>query len=193
MRRIYLKSNKGVGLIELAITMVIFLVLIGMLYAAMNSNRVTVNEGQDMIKLQQETRKVIDRITRELTASRSALVTIPITNDSVTFQMPVDWDSDGDAVDASGLVEWGAEGNLSWTIRYFLGGLNNQQILRRVFNASGVQQGADTVVANDINLFQVTRQPAQPNRILINLTAQKNTLDQRVINFNSGEQILLRN
>ncbi len=186
----YLNNNKGVGLIEVGIAMVIFLILIGMLYGAISSNRVTVNEAQDRIKLQQELRKTLDRLEKELKASRSSLITIPGTNDSVTFQEPVDWDSDGDVVDASGAVEWGAEGNLNWNMRYLLSGT---QVLRRVFDAAGVQQGTDTVIANDINLFQITRQAVQPNRISINMTAQRTTLDQRTISFSAGSEIILRN
>ncbi|MBM3252768.1 MAG: hypothetical protein FJZ16_00755 [Candidatus Omnitrophica bacterium] len=189
----YLIDNKGAGIIEIAITMVIFLILIGMLYGAISSNRVTVNEAQDKVKLQQEARKTLDRLEKELRASRNSLVTISPTNDSVTFQVPVDWDSDGDVVDAIGAVEWGAEGNLNWTIQYLLGGINNQQILKRVFNTAGIQQGTDTVIANDIGSFQITRQIAQPNRIIINLTAQRTTLDQRTLSFNAGTEILLRN
>ncbi|MFH0838971.1 MAG: hypothetical protein V1893_02175 [Candidatus Omnitrophota bacterium] len=186
----FLKYQHGAGLVEFSITAVIFLIMIGMLYVAISSNRVVISEGQDKIKLQQETRKIIDSMERELKSSRSTTVMISPEGDSINFQVPVDWDLDEDIIDNSGDIEWGADENLNWSMTYLLGGTDNEQVIKRVFDASGSQQGADTVIANDINQFQITR---DENKVLITITAQKTALDRREIQFTAGTEVLLRN
>ena len=79
-------------------------------------------------------------------------------NNLVTFQIPVDWDNDGDAVTAAlnPAVEWGAYDQIGQTQNGRLGGwirytVVNNQLLRQVLDAGlnpigGLQQ----VVANNV-------------------------------------------
>ncbi len=129
-------------------------------------------------------------------------------NNIVTFQVPVDWDHDGNVVEGTlaQAVEWGAypflskPPNPSWTglngwIKYRVA---NNQLLREILDSStGTALATDIIIPRDVLAFYVT--PFSTRRYNINLKIRKaDTVNQkgataRTYETTFGGDILLRN
>lgn len=173
---------KGFSIVELLVVMAIFTIICGAIFASLSSGNVLWDTGSNQARIEQEVRKSVEKIYRELKETSSSRVTIGGGGTSITFQVPVDSDNDGDIIDDSGQVEWGVN-----TITYLRGGTNNLQLIRR----SG---GIDTILANDISALTFTGVPAvNPTVVRISVTAQKTTLAQRSLTSTLTSQVQLRN
>ena len=155
-----LRRRHGFTLIEALVTVIIFAFILGICYALLISGSDSWEANSARVELQQELRKATDWITQDLRQAGSASITnVPAdgaTYTSITFRK---------AAGVSG-------GNLVWdtdTTRYFLGGTGSTQLQKQV----GAQTAS--VIAQDIQTLQFSRQAGTSNIVNVSLQAQKKT------------------
>ena len=122
------------------------------------------------------------------------------------FQVPVDWDNDGDVVQSSltQTTEWGAYRFVrepqepSWLSGWVQYRVLDNQLLREILqSANGTVLTTDIIVPADVTAFQIT--PVSANRYRIALTIGKaDTIGQkgataRTYQATFGGNVLLRN
>ncbi len=160
MRRIP-KKNRGITLVEVMVTVIIFAFILGICYSLLISGSDSWETNSTRIELQQELRKAMDWITQDLRQAGSvAIVDVPAngsTYTSITFRK---------SAGVSG-------GNLVWdssTTRYSLGGTGGTQLLRQVSGQTA------SVIAQNIQSLQFSRQTSTSNIVTVSLQAEKKTL-----------------
>lgn len=175
---------KGFTFIETIVTLLIFSIILGAIFTAMAMGRLSWYSGDAQVEVQQETRKGLSGMTRELRQTRSSVIRdVPPDGNyynTITFNVPEDIDGDGDTIDNTGNIEWSSD------ITYSLGGLNNKQLLR-------TEGGQSTVLANNITLLQFRRGSTTQELLEINLQAEKKTIRGHSIQSSLGSQVKLRN
>lgn len=157
----FLKCRRGFTLAEMMVTVVIFSFILGICYALFISGSDSWETNSTRVELQQELRKAMDWITQDLRQAGSAsIVDVPAdgsTYTSITFRK---------SAGVSG-------GNLVWdadTTRYFLGGANGNQLQRQIGSQTA------SVIAQNIQSLQFSRQGSASNIVDVSLQAQKTTL-----------------
>lgn len=189
------------------IVVFIFLIILGASYSVLSTGKTTWYSGSTQVEVQQEARKGMGKMIKELRESGSGNVNISGGGGTITFQIPVDYDNDGD-MDNNGNIEWGAplhladknpncEGlnnnchYLNYSVRYLVSGT---QLLRRVLNGypTGTQIRED-VLANSLTNVLFTGNTVPPSAIDIQVTAQKNTVQGYPFSITLNSQIKLRN
>ena len=200
------KKKCAYTLVELLVSLAIFSIVIGSLLAILISQNNFFNRASGRMDVSVRARKVMDNIVKELRRSNLELVTVfdapmdqggdedYINGVSVNFQIPVDFDSDGDFFDKFGRIEWGTEECLAGTIEYFWDNVS-QKVTRRLWDASGVSN-FETIIAENISAFRIeglyysggALLPAVPGNpsaacelIRVTLTAQRTTVGGRVL------------
>lgn len=152
------KKSKGLTLIEIIIVVFLFTIILAAILTALATARTSWKSGSSQLSVQQEARKGLNAMTKELRQARlSTIAGVPADGGnygSITFQIP------------EGISETGT--TWSTNIQYSLGGLNNAQLLR-------VQDGAQRVLANNISALLFNRNLSSPEVINISITAQKST------------------
>lgn len=123
---------------------------------------------------------------------------------TIRFQIPVDWDNDGDVVTAASnpATEWGAytepgqtmSGNLGYWISYQLSsdGSNDYHLQRKILDAA-LTEVADTTktLANNVQTFTVSRSGSV---LTLTMTVQKQEpVSGRTITGSFTQRVLLRN
>jgi prepilin-type N-terminal cleavage/methylation domain-containing protein len=109
-----LKSERGLSLVELMMVVAIMPILFFSLYSLIATSGVIFRTNDVYSQLNQNSMQTLRYIAREVGQSSSDGVRLIINgggnNDSVRFQIPVDWDADGDIVqiNTNDTVEWGA-------------------------------------------------------------------------------------
>lgn len=155
---IFKRNSIGMTLIEIIITISIFSVILIAIFSALATARTSWKSGESQISAQQEARKGLNKMIRELRQARVSTITgVPADGNnysSITFQMPT-------AISISGTT-W------SSNIQYLIGGLNSSQLLR-------AKDGTQTVLANNISTVSFSRNTSTPDMIRISVTVQKNT------------------
>lgn len=160
-------TRKGLTLIEILVAMFIFSIVLGALFTVLAAGRVSWNAGASQMDVQQEARKALDMMVKELRQTASAKISnVPAdgtTYNTITFQTPIitiTRDLAGKIVDI----------NINWSnnIQYSLSGLNGRQLLR-------AQGGIQRILANNILSMGFTRNAGTPTVLNITATAQKNT------------------
>ncbi|MFC1624253.1 type II secretion system protein J [Candidatus Omnitrophota bacterium] len=154
-----LKKDKGLTLIETIIVVALFTIIFAAIFKTLRIARVSWNSSGSQLKVQQETRRGLGTMIRELRqAQLSTIAGVPADGadyNSVTFKIPV-------SISETGAV-W------SGNIQYSLGGLDNEQLLR-------TQVGEDQrVLANNISTLTFSRNALTPEILNISITAQKDT------------------
>ncbi len=177
-------GERGFTLVELLFTVLLLPLLCLSIYLVLTMANTIFHTNNIYSQLNQSVMQSLRSIDLEIgqtspNASPSHLsVTTDLNNNSVvTFQIPVDWDNDGDA-DTGGLnpqVEWGAydqlgqkqSGRLGAWIRYSVTG---SQLFRVVLNSGQVPiAGLSRIVANSIQQFRVSQ---NQNVLTMTLTLQ---------------------
>ncbi|MBN1688743.1 MAG: prepilin-type N-terminal cleavage/methylation domain-containing protein [Candidatus Omnitrophica bacterium] len=165
-------QGKGFTLIEILFVMLLFPLLFFGIYTVMNMSQVIFRTNGAYAAVNQNAMQILRHIGREIgqtsplvAPSHLTLSTDGSGNGVIQFQIPVDWDNDGDAVTA-GMnpdVEWGAYQEAGQTQNGILNGwieyrVLDNQLLRRVLN-SGLSPiaGLERVVANDVQTFTASR------------------------------------
>ena len=172
-------SNNGFTLVELMVVMVIFSMIVAAIFGVLSAGRQSWHAGSMQLQLQQETRKAMDWMVRELRQSGQATIAgLPADGNpyaAITFQKSQGWDS------VSGTINWGNQ------IQYSHGGLDldsdgDQDQLLRI-------AGAQTeVLANNIEVLQFRRPAGSPIIVVISLQAQSQTMQSTL-----NSQVTLRN
>lgn len=160
---------KGFSLIEIILVVSMFSILMFVTYLIMDTSRKAWFVSEVSGELRQNIIRTFMRMETELKETRPSQVSLLVggTSSNLTFRVPFDSDSDGDCLDSNGNVEWSED------ITYSLDPVSHQ-IKRTV-------SGVSTVIANNIAVLQFRRPVASSNRLQIDITARKNTLDKRVI------------
>lgn len=181
--------------------MAVFSIMIASVFSIMTIGRSSYYQGGTAVDVQQEARKAVDKMVRELRESGSQkqnLPTIsPYTANEITFQVST-------GVDASGEIIWGA--TTSWAdsttavagyaIRYYL---SNNKLYRSILNSypSGSVVGTDTIMANNIQSLTFTGNAAPATTVYTSVVAQKTVLQggatPRNLQFTLSSKAALRN
>ncbi|MFH1655612.1 MAG: hypothetical protein ABH954_03270 [Candidatus Omnitrophota bacterium] len=207
-------SRDSFSLIELLVVCGILVFIIGGIITVLSVGQTTWQQTETHIELQQDLRKAMVRVTRELResgfdAAASPKVTIDDDTgengtDILGFYIPVDEDNDGDIIDDDQNIEWGAvtlwankdpdcEGPgdncqyEDYKIEYLVN--TEGQFVRRVLRAGGGVERED-IYANNILDFQVTR---ADNIVTIQITVRKDSVFGRTITKSLTSEIYLRN
>ena len=207
------QSVQGFTLVELMISMFVStLVLFSVFFILTMAN--TIFRSNDIYsRLNQDAMQTLRSISREVgqTSPNNAPSHLNITTDGngnsiIRFQIPVDWDNDGDA-DTGGLnpqAEWGiydqvvqtTGGRLNGWARYTV---TNNQLMREVLDNSLAVIGGTTtkVIAHNIQSFTVVKVSSS---LAMNLTlrasdviSQKSGSSQRQFQATFTTTTLLRN
>ncbi|MBM3247946.1 MAG: hypothetical protein FJZ10_00750 [Candidatus Omnitrophica bacterium] len=211
---ITLKKDNSFTLVEVLIVSFLFLIIMGGILSILAVGRNSWYETDVEIELQQDLRKAITRVTKELRESGfdqadAAKVAIQDgagqnSSDILIFYVPVDHDNDGDVTDGAGNLQWGAPmlwankdpdceapGDtcqyLDYKIQYLINADN--QFIRRVLDASNNMVRED-LYANNIVDFQVSR---STDFVSLEITARKDTVFGRTITKSIGSNLYLRN
>ncbi|MFH1479173.1 MAG: prepilin-type N-terminal cleavage/methylation domain-containing protein [Candidatus Omnitrophota bacterium] len=174
-------KNKGFSLIELVLVIFIFSIITGVLFGFLSHARNSWYIGGSKVDLQNETRRALHEITKDLRQTRASTITgVPednLNHNSIIFQIPTN-------ISDAGVTTW------SDPIQYILGGLNNRQILK----TDGTTQ---RVAANDISQLAFRRDPAKANTIYITIIGQKASFLQiaipQPITITINSEIKMRN
>ncbi len=179
-----MKAQRGFTLVELMVIVFIFPILILSTYFVLTTANVIFQTNDIYSRLNQNAAQVLRTINMEIgqTSPNIAPTHLNIATDGnnnsiVRFQIPVDWDNDGDA-DTGGLnpqAEWGTYdligqrqgGRLSGWARYTV---TNNQLIRDVLDSSlSPVGGLSQVIANNVQQFRVSQ---NQNALTMNLTMQ---------------------
>ena len=171
-----IRCNRGIGLVEILIAVLLLTIFMAGGYAVLNAGRAAWFTTETHISLEESVRKSLDRLTTELRQSNVAHLQIqqgtgPNASDVLLFSVPVFCEEGGSLIDASGNVaHWGAP--LTWgctqstcmdadddcstvdyaTLEYGIG--NGNQVVRRVLAADGHVVRED-VLAENVTDFQL--------------------------------------
>lgn len=207
------QNQSGFTMVELMISIFIStLVLFSVFYILILANQIF--RTNDLYsRLNQDGMQSLRSISREVgqTSPNTAPSHLNITTDGsgnsvIRFQIPVDWDNDGDA-DTGGLnpqAEWGVydqagqttSGRLNGWARY---SVTNGQLLREVLDSSLNVVGGITpkVISSNVQSFTVTR---SSSNLTMNLTVRvfdtigrKSSINQRQFSQTFTTRTLLRN
>lgn len=161
-------TRKGLTLIEILVAMFIFSIVLGALFTVLAAGRVSWNAGASQVDVQQEARKALDMMVKELRQTASAKISnVPADGtayNTITFQTPII------TITRDPITGKVVGININWSgnIQYSLGGLNGRQLLR-------AQGGIQRILANNILSIGFTRNAGTPTVLNITATAQKNT------------------
>jgi len=139
--------------------------VLNLAYVVFNTNGVFSQLSHSEMQMLRHFNREIGQTSPNLSPSHLAIVLDAGGNNVVTFQIPVDWDNDGDVVTSSAApqVEWGAydyagqtsSGRLGAWVRYSV--VNNQLIRQVLDNTLTLIPGLQRVVANNVQSFLVTQ------------------------------------
>ena len=203
-------DSRGFTLVELAFVIVIFPTLMLSVFSVLNMANVIFQTNNIYSSLNQSAMQTLRYISREIGQTSPNLqpahlnIAVGAANNSVVrFQIPVDWDNDGDVVTAgfNPNVEWGVydevgriqNGRLNGWVRYSVA---NNQLIREVLDAAqNPIANLRQVVANNVQNFNA----AQAQNIL-SMTLTLSGTDtigqsgtQRVIQTTFTSNTILRN
>lgn len=210
----FLNKNRSFTLVEVMIVSLLFIIIFGGILTILSISRYSWYQTDVEIELQQDLRKAMTRVTKELRESGfnsagTSMVTIQDGagaggSDILSFYVPVDYDNDGDIVDASGNIQWGAStlwankdpnceapGDncqyLNYKVEYLINA--NNQFIRRSIDNSGNTVRED-LYANNVVDFQASR---TDDVVSLELTARKDTVFGRTITKIISSELYLRN
>ncbi len=157
-------NKQAYTLAELLVSLAIFSVVIGSLMTILISQNAFFSRASASVEVGSNARKVMSLMVKELRLSKVDFVTVYDKNGNIfgtaypngttiVFQVPIDWDGDGDRFDDFGRIEWGSEGGLGWKIEYYYDEAN-KRVMRRLLDTSDIVQ-SETVIAEDISAFLI--------------------------------------
>ncbi len=156
--------NSGFTLVEVIVSLGIITLILGSLFNVLISQNRIFNLSMAKWDLSNDARKAMNLLVKEARMSDALYVQIydlPMdqagnkasSGVSVEFQVPVDWDADGDFVDQYNQTEWGADGHFDWSIEYYRDSASNE-LKRRVWDSAGAMD-SQTTISTNITAFQV--------------------------------------
>lgn len=165
--------RKGFTLLELMIVAALVAIIGAALFMAMSAGRTSWYEADTQIALQQELRKAMGQVTVDLMQSSKTQVSIPADGaiyGSIVFNI-------SQGVFSNGTINWGTP--VSYAL---IGGQINR-----------TQGGVSRILANNITRMDFRRQVLSSNIVRINLTVQKSTVFNRLLNASLESAVSLRN
>jgi type II secretory pathway component PulJ len=206
------RNERGVTLIEIMIASMFFSLLSFALFSTITSAGTILQMQTLSAGINQGGMQLLRSIGREIAESSPVadqshliLATDASGNSIATFQVPVDWDNDGDVVQSvlTQTLEWGAYRSVrepqqqSWLNGWVRYRVVNGQLLREVLtSSSGTVLATDILVPRDVLTFRAT---LVSRRISIILTIRKtDTIGQKGANARTYQatfdgDVLLRN
>ncbi|MFH1868297.1 MAG: prepilin-type N-terminal cleavage/methylation domain-containing protein [Candidatus Omnitrophota bacterium] len=164
------KLRTGFTLVEMLVSMVIFLILLSAVHMVMSTGQKTFYSGSVSVDIQHELRKLKEYMVKELMQGRE--MNVAITNgDTIDFSIP-------STVDNGGSITW-------QPIRY-----RHEADLRQVLRDS---QGSTKVIANNITTLALAQIVSEPHLINVAATSEKTGVMGRTITYISGFDVRLRN
>lgn len=170
--KLKIESEKGFTLVETLFVAILLPIMFLSLYGVIDMANTIFQTNTVFAQFNQNAMQSLRSIGRELgeTSALTGTTRLDITTDEegnsiVDFQIPVDWDNDGDVYSGTltPITEWGAYHNPNdignaelegWT-RYFV---TEGQLVREVFNEDmEAIEGTARVVSNNVESFQVTK------------------------------------
>lgn len=190
-----MKKIPGFTLIEMMVVIAIFSMIMASIFGVLAIGRSSWYQGTTQIDTQQEARKAMDKIVRELRESGSQKITIGASQ--VTFQIST-------GVDANGQIIWGACTNwadntntvANYAIKYYL---SSNKLYRSVLNSypSGSAVGTDTIMANNVLSLTFTGNGPPVTIVDLAVVTQKTVLQGgsslRNLQFTLNSKATLRN
>lgn len=177
-----MRPLKGFSLVELMVAVFIFSLIFAAIFMVLSSGEISWYIGDARVLLNQEIRKPLLTINKELRQSRASVISgVPADDNfynTITFKLPEDTDGDGDVVDGLGNMEW------SQDITYSLSA--NNQIIRTAASGS-------SVLASNISTLQFMRPAGNPDTVQINIAAQKKAVTGRNLQSGITTSIKMRN
>ena len=155
-------KTRGYSLPEMLVAMGIMSGMASVVFATLRVGYDFLDAAEAHMAVSQELSRSIDAMSRELAASQTSTLSVPIQDawsSSVTFQVPQDMNGDISVLDALGNTEW------SNPVTYSLGG-NGTQIQR-------AQATTRRVVANGVTALQFRRQTSNPTILEMTVTVQR--------------------
>lgn len=119
--------KSGLTLTELIVVAALFVVLIGALLTSYLASRRSHLSADAYIQVQQEARRALEGMVKELRESNGGRMFLSGTS-TIVFQVPNDNDQDGSVV-SGGTLEWGAPDVANGCIQYALTGTQLQRTL----------------------------------------------------------------
>jgi len=166
-------QKNGFSLMELAVAMGIFTIIIYLVLTSTVSNRASSTLASATIFLNSQLRLAVSSVTGELMQAKSTTVFTeePITGTNpqqyrkIRFKVPL-VDSNGNLIPGvGGDTAFGANGQQDNFIRYALNGTNLE---RQIVNSTGSIVGTPRIIARNVSSFTVTYN-SSANRYEINL------------------------
>lgn len=183
------KRCHGVTLVEMLFVGLLIPLIFCAMYVLLRTSTTSYRTNDVQSQLNHHAMQVLRTITRELAQTSPSVDEAHCTlrddadgNSILTFQIPVDWDNDGDAVDDSAFsmdAEWGAyetpgdvqDGMLDSWIRY---SLEEGQLIREVLDSGqNPIEGLRQVIANHVESFTAVQ-----NLNVVTLTIAMSVVDQ---------------
>ena len=207
-----LRQQKGFTLIEVMIVSAILSVVLIAVYSVTAYSQAIFQDGHSYQRLTHASTQTLRSLSREIgQTSPNGVEHLSITADGnansvVVFQIPVDWDNDGDAItgNLSPIVEWGAynspgemqDGRLGDWIAYYVDA-NTTQLIRELRDgiAGAAYAGTQQVICNNALNFAAVQNGKSLNMTLtVQLTDTVGNLGQQKIHTQTfTSQTLLRN
>lgn len=205
------KFSSGFSLVELLIVILIISVIFGSGFVILSTGKATWFTTDINIQLQENLRQAMERVTAELRQTQVAQQTIldgagPNSSDVIRFAVPITCEAGANILDSNGDVAyWGAP--LTWgctdstcmdadndcattdysLVEYRLNDSN--QLLRRVLDSGS------NVVSQDIFAQNISNMQLRLSGQIINVTlsAEKTSVNNRVLTAQTNSDVFLRN
>jgi type II secretory pathway component PulJ len=176
---------------EMLVAMVVFSIVMGIAFVALNLNEVHRESVGIQIQLYNNNRRVQDVIAEELSLSKmdnSLTITPGATEndpDSIDFQIPIGTDDNYD-------IMWGADGSEDYYVRYILD-ITNHNLERKTLDTSKGETQTRNISGDIANLKFENNLPECTNCIEITTTSQRRTNKGRLFNLSTTAMVYLRN
>ncbi len=156
-----LGQRTGFTLIELMFVVTILTIILGALLTSFMIGRSSYVTGDAYIQVQQEARRALDTMGKELRAARSTVaVAGNPAGSQLNFQIALGYNL-AQAGCTANAVCWGAQdltnvNQPNWSVQYRLAGT---QLVRELLNGAQVVAGSQRVIANSVNAAAAAAQP----------------------------------
>lgn len=199
------QNSSGMSFLEMMVSITIFMVIVSSIFTVVYTGRLYWRVGTSQIDVQQEARRALSYMAKELQQTRVAFLEGLPTDDAVhawaTFRIPQDNDGDYTVLDSIGQVdEW------SNNIAYCLDTANRRLIrllsknqLDNPMSVCLCQDGSQAnctgkVLANNVNSLGFIRRSGAPKLIEISVGTNKNIPgSNELVNFTLKTWIKVKN
>lgn len=168
--RVPRRQPLGLTLVELVLVSIMVTVISGALFVTSLTGNATMVSHDASLHVQQEARRALDSMTREL---RLAGGTVNAAGSQLDFQVALGYDLGLPC--AEDAVCWGAQDQRAanqpgWQVRYRL---NGTQLVREIVDGTGVVQPGTRVLANDVSAVTFAYTGAPTHTVTVQLQVRR--------------------